>query len=152
MSADSQSYALNISEHLFALTTESLRLWSNETRRHQTLSRLVDDRISTSRFENFCNPEITRRHLDAVATSGNIRINLTVSKTSAANLAEFRKWLEQQLGSETSWGDAVSVLLFDYVAEQKALRVLRRIGMDERNDPSSGTECQSSDGVLVPFR
>ena len=44
MDADSRGYTLDISEHLFRLTTESLRIHSNETKAYQTLENLVDAR------------------------------------------------------------------------------------------------------------
>src|SRR3546814_3041475 len=44
--ADSRDITLNISEPLFRLTTEGIRLHSNETLHHQTLSNLIDHRRS----------------------------------------------------------------------------------------------------------
>jgi hypothetical protein len=50
-------------------------------------------------------------------------------------------------------GDALSVLLFDYVAERKAAEVLDRMGLGEFNqngdDKHSG---QSREGNVLPFK
>lgn len=131
MSGDSRGYALDISEHLFHLTTESLRLRSNETKRYQTLASLVNSRVAFSCKMEEHDPEIIRDHLVTIPTKGDIRIYLSISRSSADSLVEAKKRLGSQIGSNLTVGDALSILLFDYVVEQKATRVLERLGLDE---------------------
>ena len=45
MAGDTRSYALDVSELLFRLASESLRLRSNETLRFETVASLVNARI-----------------------------------------------------------------------------------------------------------
>ncbi len=132
MSGDSRGYALDISEHLFHLTTESLRLRSNETRRYQTLASLVNARAAYSSKMKEHDPETIRDHLVTIPTKGDIRIYLSISRSSADSLVEAKKRLGDQIGSNLTVGDALSILLFDYVVEQKATRILERLGLDEQ--------------------
>lgn len=153
MSADTRNYVLDISTDLFHLSTESLRLRSNETRRYATLDSLVDSRAASSSYSDEHKPDILRKHLSAIPTAGDIRIQLTIQKSSAKGLDEARTRLGQRLGSSMTLADAISVLLFDYVAEKKAAQLLDRIGLGESNqngDDSSGGE--SNAGNVVPFR
>jgi hypothetical protein len=131
MSGDTRSYALNISEHLFRLTTESLRLHSNETGRYQTLASLVNARAAACLSPDDHNPETIRKHFGAIPTKGDIKIYLSISMTSAKHLSEAKRRLGQHIGSSMTVGDALSLLLFDYVVEQKATRVLQRLGLDD---------------------
>lgn len=134
MSGDQRRYALDISENFFRLTTESLRLHSNETRRYQTLASLINARATAAPKLEEHNPETIRSHLDTIPTKGEIRIYLNISKTSATNLGDAKKHLASVLGSSMTLGDALSILLFDYIVEQKASRVLQRLGFDELSE------------------
>ncbi|WP_337847837.1 hypothetical protein [Sphingomonas sp.] len=134
MSADSREFTLDVSEHFFHLTTESIRLRSNETQCYQTLANLIDSRAGEARAIDEHDAAILRDHLDVIPTNGAIRINLTISQTSADTLSEARSRLASQLGSDLTFGDALSILLFDYVVERKTARVLDVLDLDEAND------------------
>ncbi|MCF8708380.1 hypothetical protein [Rhizorhapis sp. SPR117] len=134
MSAESREFTLDVSEHFFHLTTESIRLRSNETRRYQTLSSLIDSRILEAKKIDDHDSDTLRDHLEVVPTKGAIRINLTISKTSADLIGDARNRLATQLGTDLSFGDALSILLFDYVVERKAAHVLSTLGLDEMRD------------------
>ncbi|PNB52550.1 hypothetical protein C1X73_33045, partial [Pseudomonas sp. FW305-130] len=98
-------------------------------------------------------PETLRKHLRVVPTSGDIRINLNIRKTSAESLDEARARLGQRLGSNMTLADAISVLLFDYVAEKRAAQVLDRAGLGENlqnGDESPAGETNA--GNVVPLR
>lgn len=149
MSGDSRGYALNISEHLFHLTTESLRLHSNETKRYQTLASLVNARAAHSCKMEEHDPETIRDHLVTIPTKGDIRIYLSISRSSADSLVEAKKRLGDQLGSNLTVGDALSILLFDYVVERKATRVLERLGLDEPKGKCGEPNANESQDVNV---
>lgn len=64
-----------------------------------------------------------------------IRIHLSITKTSAESLTEAKRRLEKHLGSALTVGDAISMLLFDYVVEQGTAKLLSKIGIDEQKPP-----------------
>eukprot|EP00456_Euglypha_rotunda_P041761 TRINITY_DN32484_c0_g1_i6.p1 TRINITY_DN32484_c0_g1~~TRINITY_DN32484_c0_g1_i6.p1 ORF type:complete len:147 (-),score=27.05 TRINITY_DN32484_c0_g1_i6:249-689(-) len=130
MSADSRGYTLDISEHLFRLTTESLRLRSNETKSYQTLESLLHARTaSISRIQGR-DMSTLKEHLVAIPTEGDIRIELQISETSADCLDQVKELLSKEFEASLTVGDALSVLLFDYVVEQKAARVLEKLDLE----------------------
>ncbi len=153
MDADTCNYVLDVSMDFFSLTTETLRLHSNETCQHQTFSALVSSLVASNFREDEQNPVTLRKHLSAIPTTGEIRIHLDIKKTSADNLDEVRDRLREKLGSDVTVGDALSVLLFDYVAEKRAAKLLNSIGLDEksRNGVDPGPN-GPSDGNVLPFR
>ena len=153
MNAESRSYALDISEHLFHLTTESLRLHSNETQQYQSLTSLVNDRVSGSDPLDDHPPETIREHLSAVPTTGDIRINLNITGSSAGSLDEVKHRLTETLGSELTIGDTLSILLFHYVVEQKAKGVLKRIALEEALDSCEAADSRdAATGNVLPIR
>jgi hypothetical protein len=131
MGADSLGYTLDISEPLFRLTTESLRLHSNETKCYQTLENLVNSRVPGIKQIDEEDAINIQQHLITLPTNGTIRIHLSITETSAENLERIQQLLETRLATEISVGDALSALLFDYVVEQKATRVIARLELDE---------------------
>ena len=133
MSGGSRQYAFDVSEHFFRLTTESVRIRSNETRRYQTLGTLVNERAACAHCLEH-DPAVLRSHLDKIPTEGDIRIYLRVKASSASSLTEAQEALADRLGASLTLGDTLSVLLFDYIVEQKAMAVvgkLREHGFDE---------------------
>ncbi|PMZ68353.1 hypothetical protein C1X65_30010, partial [Pseudomonas sp. FW305-70] len=68
MSADTRNYVLDISTDLFRLSTESLRLRSNETLVYATLESLIDSRAASSTYSDELKPETLRKHLRVVPT------------------------------------------------------------------------------------
>lgn len=153
MTGDLCDYTLDISEHLFHLTTESLRLRSNETRQYQTLASLLDQRIFVGSTLDEHAPDTIREHLSTVPTKGDIRIHLRIARSSADNLAKVKHRLGVFLGSAVTVGDTLSIMLFHYVVEQKAARILQRIGLD---DLGLGSEqppgCGNFEGNVVKLR
>lgn len=153
MTGDSSSLALDISEHLFRLTTECLRLHSNETRCYQTLASLVDERISSACPLEDHPPETIRHHLSAIPTEGAIRITFNITKSSADTLAGVRERFARSLGSNITIGDTVSILLFHYVVGQKAAETLQRLGFDDTAE-SKGPQAKSDPATenVFPIR
>lgn len=134
-----QRYTLDVSEPLFRLATESVRLHSNETRRLHTLESLIRDRVRfLETFDH--NPETVRMHLEAVASEGDIRIDLAVSSDTAESFEDAKEALKTLIGSDVSPADTLSIMLFDYMVEQKANKVRAKLRFDKQSqqvDPSS---------------
>ena len=153
MGQDSRGYALSISEHLFRLTTESVRLHSNETRRFQTLAKLVNARANNRSKMDAHDPATMRDHLVTIPTKGNIRINLSLTRSSADSLREAKQRLSKELGSNLTFGDTLSILLFDYVVEQKATNVLQKLRLSSaHNDEDQADVSGRTGGNVLPFR
>ncbi|PBN42289.1 hypothetical protein [Sphingobium sp. D43FB] len=135
MGADSRGYTLDISEPLFRLTTESLRLHSNETKRYQTLEDLVNSRVPGIEKIDDEDAKNLKQHLVTLPTDGAIRIHLSITETSAENLERIQQLLEKRLATDISVSDALSALLFDYLVEQKTARVIAKLELDEFDQP-----------------
>ncbi|TGX49141.1 hypothetical protein E5A73_20085 [Sphingomonas gei] len=153
MTAETRNYVLDISTDLFQLSTESLRLHSNETLQYETLESLIERRAASDCFKNEHRTDTLRRHLGAIPTEGKVRIQFNILTTSAESLDEACEYLTLQLGSAVTVGDVLSVMLFDYVAEKKATQVLNQIGLGERTQ-SGGNFAPSETGSenVIPFR
>jgi len=142
MTAGTQDYRLEISEHLFHLATESLRLRSNETRCFETLARLVDHLAATAKIETH-DTDTLRDHLVTIPTKGDIRIHLTIAQSNVDTFAEAQRKLGVQIGSELTVGDALSLLLFDYVVERKTARILDKL--DLKDGPTISEQIPAND-------
>ena len=141
--------SIDISEHFFRLTTESVRLRSNETHSYQTLATLVNARAASAAAMDH-DSDVLRSHLDKIPTEGGIRIKLRVTASSAENLSEAQHILAKQLGQGMSAGDMLSLLLFDYIVEQKAKAVvakLREQGLDLPPTQAAGKIASDSQQV-----
>lgn len=71
-----------------------------------------------------------KEHLVAIPTQGDIRIELHISQTSADCLDEVKDLLSKEMDTDLTVGDALSVLLFDYMSELIAARVLERLDLE----------------------
>lgn len=148
MEEECRKYALDVSQHFFALAAEGLRLHSIETRRFQSLSNLVNARALPDRRIGDHRPEIIRSHLSQIPTKGDIHITLKITKTSADTLAEAKARLGRQVGASMTVGDALSLLLLDYIVEKQVRAVEADVGgFDKLLDKAthSHDELKSSD-------
>ena len=142
MIADAQDYVLEISAALFRLTTEGIRLRSNETRFHESLSSLTIHLAGGDRDMAAHDTDVLRQHLKLIPVVGNIIVRLALPPSSVDRLGAIGTSLETRVGRRLTFGDTISLLLFDYVVEQKAARVLDTIGLGRRDSP----ELRSDDG------
>lgn len=131
MPGSTRSYALDISEELFKLSTESVRLHSNDTLRYQTLAQLLTKRLGQEPALDGHNPENLREFLEKLPTRGSVRIHLNISRTSADSLVDIKKRLSQEIGNKLTVGDAISILLYDYLVERSATRVVSNLRLRE---------------------
>jgi hypothetical protein len=129
-----QHHALDVSEPLFRLATECVHLHSNDTRQLHTLDSFVSDCATFVETLDH-NPETMRKHLAAVPSGGAIRIELVVGPRTAERLEEAKKTLKTLIGSDVSLADALSIMLFDYIVEQKANKVRAKLRLGKRGEP-----------------
>jgi hypothetical protein len=126
-STEAQGCLLRVSEELFRLTTESLRLHSNATLAHQTLAALIEYRaFDESHLDDH---EVTTlgEHLDLVPGPGEISLDLKLASRSVDYLEALQKAFSHKLATALALEDALSLLLFDYVVEHKASKILQAL-------------------------
>lgn len=140
MTADVRDFPLEISEPLFRLTTESIRLRSNETRTHESLSSLTLHVVGTDRDMAAHDTDVMRQHLKLIPASGDIALLLALPQTCIDRLGGVRTSLEKRVGYRLASEDTLSLLLFNYVVEQKAARVLDTLGLDRSESRDLGSE------------
>jgi len=154
MSGDTRAYRLRVSHCLFELATEGIRLRSNETRRFQTLSSVVNARAA-GRMSGFKEQDVPtlKDHFSAIPTKGPIPISLTITKTNAQSLDEAKERLAKLLGTDLTVGDAVSLLLLDYIAQAKADRMVAKFESGELSPNRDELRNKSqSDSTVVRLR
>lgn len=118
---------LHVSEYLFRLTTECIRLYSNETLAYQSLGVLVSARLAVfGSVESLC-PDEMREHFTTLPTYGDVPLPLDIPDSDRQALADLREELVRQMGAGLTLADALSALLFEYVVEAKAAHILGRL-------------------------
>lgn len=130
MAGDTRSYALDVSELLFRLSTESLRLRSNDTLRFETVASLVNARVEKLPLTHLDAVDV-RAHFDVVESKGPVRVHVTLPRSCADLLIEEKRRFAKLLDRSLTMADMISILLFDFVAEHHSKRILGKIGMDE---------------------
>lgn len=131
---------LRVSEDLFRLTTESLRLHSNATFAHQTLATLIDFRAFGELRLHDHEVATLGEHLSIVPGPGEISLDLALAARSLGYLEALQMAFSQKLGTALALEDALSLLLFDYVVEQKASKILQVLDIEMKPAlPASGS-------------
>jgi hypothetical protein len=146
MSAETRSYTLDVSDYLFMLTTECIRRHSNNTKRYQTLASLVNEFAPAGVPLEHYSADDLREHLRLVPTKGAERIYLTVSTKSADSLIELKRALVERLETSLTVADALSVLLFAFLAESTVAKVVGKFAGDEPSDMSDERSRSGRDG------
>lgn len=130
MTAEAHHCSLEVSAYFFRLATECLRLHSNETFRFQTLHHLVDDYAQLDWRVEGHDIAVLKEHLDIVPTGGEIRIDFDISPRGMDCLNEILLFIQDNLAINLSIGDALSVLMFDFVVEHHSGRIMNAVKMD----------------------
>jgi hypothetical protein len=130
MVGEERSIDLNISDHYFRLTTEGIRLFSNREGRYTTLNDVVNDRagLACSIVQAYQADDL-RKHLHFIPADGDVSINLTILETSATSIEHAIPQLASALGSSVRFGEAVSLLLFDWIAERHSTEIVMKLGL-----------------------
>lgn len=127
---------VKISEALFRLTTECVRQFSNEQKAYASISQVIDARTRKAVANGrYLDRDMISAHLAAIGSDGPISISLTFEEGSIPLIAELRADVSQIVTRDLSVIDAISVLLFDYIAEQESARLATRLGL--RGDEAS---------------
>ena len=140
MDAANSAYVFNVSEYLFRLMTEAVRLSSNEAGRFTSLACVIGGHASAVR-DGFQHHDVDtlRGHFATIPTSGDIRVDVPLAACEMDDLCQARLHLTARLGGSWSDADAVSALLFDYVVERKTRELLDKLGIGEAASGRGGT-------------
>ncbi len=125
--AETEGCVLHVSEFLFRLTTECIRLYSNETHLYQSLGSLVSTRLAIPGSIDKVHVDDMQAHFATLPTHGNLRIDLGIPDADVEALAEIRHDLDRRLRASLTLADALSALLFDYILDANAAKILDRL-------------------------
>jgi len=125
--AETEGCVLHVSEFLFRLTTECIRLYSNETHVYQSLGALVSTRLAIPGRVDKVHTDDMQAHFATLPTHGNLRIDLGIPDADIQALTEIRHDLDRRLSASLTMADALSALLFGYILDAKAAKILDRL-------------------------
>ena len=127
---------LTSSEGFFRLTTESIRQASNDTYGYLTIGAVVDTRLDHAlEHGGHFEAEAILAHLDAVPSTGELLIHLSIEEASVAKLDQLQSILSHNVARKLTDVETISALLFDYILEQESARLATRLGFyGERGD------------------
>ena len=155
MSAEHRTYDLDVSEALFRLAAECVRLLSEETKAFSSLDGVVAARGSRAEagFPGHATETIIG-HLETLTSAGAIRIAIRLDRTTDEQIAAAQDLLETRLGRSISLSDTVSVLLFDMTVEHASVAILQQLigtpAPDRQSDAVAGRDGGS--GEVLPIR
>ncbi|AXB80458.1 hypothetical protein [Novosphingobium sp. P6W] len=130
MAVDHQQIELNVSEFLFRLTTESLRVRSNEVLRPQTVDELVEHLLTSNEATTSQSQvAVIRDHLATIPSIGDVKLPVAFTSETASCLAKAKRSLSLRLEKPVSDAEAISVLMFEYIAAKKAISLLQKLGV-----------------------
>lgn len=129
---------LHVSEYLFRLMTEAVRLHSNRTGRFASLACVIEAHSGEVRagFEHH-ELETLRGHFITIPTGGDVCVEVELGVGALADIQRARVCLANQLNESSAEADTLSALLFDYVVEEKATGLLGKLGL-AAHAPSRG--------------
>lgn len=132
MSSNIEVVTIHTSEQLFKLTSEGVRIGSDEAKRHITISELVSDLLAHWR-DNALMPSksIIETHLSIIDPDGEYEVVLTLERSSKGELDNLDAWLAKLTGRCSDLRNACSVLVMSYIADRESARIASRIGIPD---------------------
>ncbi|RYE93368.1 MAG: hypothetical protein EOO77_45590 [Oxalobacteraceae bacterium] len=151
--ATKRALHLNISESLFRLVTESIRLFSNKHLRCSNISDVVNERAPTaSSIRDHYRPKSLQEHLRIIPTDGDLGLDITILETSAEAIDGSIPDLEKLIGTSVSFASALSLILFDFIVEENRTEVINKLGLNIGDAAAFREAAKRADTNVVPFR
>lgn len=122
-----------VSQWFWRMATEAVRIRSNETYRDETLANVISE-IALATPEPKCETTLLRRHFEVIPSVGSIKVELCLDSQAVANIVNVSRLITQQLGTAATHTDAISWLLYDYIASHHASKIMGAIE-DELGKP-----------------
>lgn len=151
--ASERALHLNISESLFRLVTESIRLFSNKHLKCSNIGDVVNERAPAAcSIGNNYRPTSLQEHLRIIPTDGEVELELTILETSATAIDGSIPDLEKLVGSSVSFTTAVSLVLFDFIVEENRTEVITKLGLNIADAAAFKEAAKRSETNVIPFR
>jgi hypothetical protein len=142
-----------VSQYLFRLATESVRLYSNKVGIFSTLDDTVNaiaDRAATIVSEY--GETAIHEHFRIIPTEGSKALSVTILESNAPSYAMAAETLTSVIARRMSVIDAVSLALYDLVAEQEVAQLAAKLGIPAEAAAGYRTLIRQSESNVVPFR
>lgn len=151
--ADERTFMLNISEGLFRLMTESVRLFSNKQLRFSDINEVVNERATAAHsIGSHYRPNSIKEHLRIIPTEGDVGLELTILETSAVAIDDAIPDLEGIIESSLSFASAISIVLFDLIVEENRTEIINKLGLNLEDAESFRKAANRTETNVVPFR
>lgn len=130
---------MSVSDGFFRLTTESIRVLSNERQEYVAIGDVVNAHSARMRATSPTHTAKTAgAHLSLIKTDGDIPIQLEILRSSYDNVIASAEILSKTLKSSVRFSDAISILLFDFIAERETMRLAARLGLQGKSAEEYG--------------
>lgn len=142
-----------VSQYLFRLATESVRLYSNKVGSVVTLDDAVNGiahRASTIVHEY--GSAAVKEHYRIIPTYGSIPIYITILESNAPSYTMAAEMLSSMMLKHMDIIDAVSIALFDLVAEQEVAQLASKLGISPEAATDYRNIIRQSESNVVSFR
>lgn len=142
-----------VSQYLFRLATESVRLYSNKAEAISTLDDTVNGVASRAlTIVPEYGPAAVQEHFRIIPTEGRTTVNITILASNAATYVMAAEMLASVMSRRMEVLDAVSLALYDLVAEQEIAQLANKLGISA--DAAAGYRrlIRETDSNVVPFR
>lgn len=119
-----------VSDYLFRLATESVRLYSNKMWALTSLNDTINSRsgrVETIVAEYGIEP--IREHFRIIPTDGLREISIEIVETSAGSFETAAEMLSDALKQRMDVIDAVSISLYDFIVEEEISQVAKKLGL-----------------------
>ncbi|MGF7151628.1 uncharacterized protein (DUF2225 family) [Sphingomonas zeicaulis] len=120
-----------VSQWFWRMATEAVRIRSNDTYRSEILADVVSE-IARVTPEPKCRTALLRKHFEMIPSAGPIEIELRISSDVADIIENVAVLIENQLGMKASNADAISLLLYDFIASRHTTKILEAIDDEPR--------------------
>ncbi|WP_404479061.1 hypothetical protein [Novosphingobium sp. BL-52-GroH] len=130
MADGSNIYRFDVSEYYFRLTTECIRLHSNERKKYSALSDVINFRAERALSVSAAHPpEYIREHLRLIPSTGEIPVEIEILQSSSDKINNGAESISAAIGSSIQFSDALSVIMFDFMVEANRTEILTKIGL-----------------------
>ncbi|EKU73316.1 MULTISPECIES: hypothetical protein [Sphingomonadales] len=127
MIADARLYRLDCSEYFSRLINLCKRIHSSRTGHDRSLSDVIAYRAGRADDTLDHGISVLREHLATIPTTGGHEVAFAISSATLDLLERARIRFSAALDSELMIGDTISLLLFDYVVEDKTEAVMAKL-------------------------
>ena len=142
-----------VSQYLFRLATESVRLYSNKVGALSTLDDTVNgiaDRALTIVPEY--GSAAVQEHFRIIPSGGTNRLAITILESNAPSYALAAEMITSVMSKRMGVIDAVSLALYDLIAEQEVAQLAAKLGVSSEAAAGYRKLIRQSESNVVPFR